>query len=71
MTIDFKATSKDGIIFYTANNATAPTQHICLELVNGRLQFRFGLGASSLMISTTNDYANGKWHLVSGKFSAL
>ncbi|XP_065060169.1 laminin subunit alpha-1-like [Rhopilema esculentum] len=64
VTIDFKATSKDGIVFYTADNATAPTQHICLELVNGRLQFRFGLGANSLMISTTNDYADGKWHLI-------
>lgn len=64
MTLDFKSTSKDGIIFYAADNDTNPAQYVSLELVNGRLEFKFSLGATSLKISTTNDYADGNWHLV-------
>ena len=64
MTLDFKSTSKDGIIFYAADNSTIPTQYVSLELINGRLEFKFSLGDKSLKISTTNDYADGNWHLV-------
>ena len=55
-------------MFYIADNATNPRKFVSLELINGRLQFSFSLGDASLKITTQNDYADGKWHLVSNYY---
>ena len=64
-TLEFKATSKDGVIFYVADSAASPKKYVSLELINGRIQFSFSFGDGSLKVTTQRDYADGKWHLVS------
>lgn len=55
-------------MFYIADNATNPRKFVSLELINGKLQFSFSLGDASLTITTQNDYADGKWHLVNNNY---
>eukprot|EP00794_Sanderia_malayensis_P010016 gene10016-11039_t len=65
ITLEFKATARDGIIFHIANNQTNPTQYVSLEMVDGKLQFQFSSGTGPLTVSTTRDYSQGsKWHLI-------
>ncbi len=65
VTLEFKATGKDGIMFYVADNALNPKQYASLEMVNGRLQFKFTSSSSVFTVTTTKDYSQeAKWNLV-------
>ena len=67
ITMSFRATVGDGIIFYIANSNTNPTQYVSLEMVSGRLRYEFFTGKGKVTIETGNVtlYAgHGNWYKV-------
>ena len=64
--LDFRALSDDGILLYATDNKTRPTQFFSLELVRGRLVYKFDSGNGLVSIRTTNKYSGkGYWYRVS------
>ena len=65
VSLDFRALSDDGLLLYGTDNDTHPTQFFSLELVSGRLVYRFDSGRGLVSISTTNKYSGkGHWYRV-------
>lgn len=65
--MSFRAAVGDGIVFYIADNETAPTQYVALEMINGRLRYEFFNGAQRVTIETgnmTKYYGQGQWYKV-------
>lgn len=59
LTIEFRAYSPYGVIFFATNNVT--TQFISLELVDGQLVYKFNSGGGLVQMRTTQNYAQGQW----------
>jgi len=67
ITMSFRASVGDGIVFYIANSETNPTQYVSLEIIDGRLRYEFFNGEGKVTIETgeTSKYAtHGKWYKV-------
>ena len=67
ITMSFRATVGDGIIFYIANSNTNPTQYVSLEMVSGRLRYEFFTGKGKVTIETGNVTrygGHGNWYKV-------
>ena len=68
VTLSFRASIGDGILFYIADNETTPTQYVSLELVDGKLHYEFNNGINIVSIETGNTttyYGQGEWYKVS------
>ena len=65
ITLEFKATSGDGILFYVADSEENPTQYFSLEIIGGKLRFQFKSGAHIVQVNTISAKTDGKWHRVS------
>ena len=59
LTIDFRAFSPYGVVFFASNVTTG--QFISLELVAGKLVYQFNAGGGLVQMTTTRDYAQGQW----------
>ncbi|XP_068741417.1 laminin subunit alpha-like isoform X2 [Montipora capricornis] len=63
--LDFRALSDDGILLYATDHDTHPTQFFSLELVRGRLVFKFNSGRGLVSTGTANTYTGkGVWYRV-------
>ncbi|XP_065059495.1 laminin subunit alpha-like [Rhopilema esculentum] len=76
VTIEFRAFSPFGVIFFVTNNNSASVrQFISLELVNGSLVYKFNSGGGLVHVQTTGNYALGQWTKVFllrlGQFGAI
>ena len=63
----FRALSDDGLLLYGTDNDTHPTQFFSLELVRGRLVYKFDSGRGLVSITTKDKYSGkGVWYRVCG-----
>ena len=63
--LDFRAISDDGVLLYATDHDTHPTQFFSLELVRGRLLFKFNSGGGLVSTGTANTYTGkGVWYRV-------
>ena len=63
----FRALSYDGLLLYGTDNDTHPTQFFSLELVRGRLVYKFDSGRGLVAITTKDKYSGkGVWYRVCG-----
>ena len=66
ITVEFRAITQNGLLFYTASSATNNTHYIALELIDGRLLYHFNAGHRQVTLPLTSDnYATGEWIIVS------
>lgn len=63
----FRALSDDGLLLYGTDNDTHPTQFFSLELVRGRLVYKFDSGRGLVSMTTKDKYSGkGVWYRVCG-----
>ena len=65
--INFRSLSPNGVLLYAADNMQSPSKFLAIELVNGRLVFKFNTGSGLVRVqSGFNTYAiGGQWYEVS------
>ncbi|XP_033120753.1 laminin subunit alpha-1-like [Anneissia japonica] len=64
ITIEFRAISPNGILYYAASNALLPREWIALVIIDGYLEFSMISNARSIRgigIRTKQKYDNGEW----------
>ena len=60
ITVRFRSLVPNGVLLYAANDLQIPTHFISLELVNGRLVFKYNAGFRTVKVmSTFNNYSDG------------
>ena len=63
--LSFRALSDDGLLLYGTDNDTHPTQFFSLELVHGKLVFKFNSGKGLVSMTSEEKYSgNGQWFSV-------
>lgn len=60
ISVKFRSLVPNGVLLYAANDLQMPTHFISLELVNGRLVFKYNAGFKTVkVLSTFNNYSDG------------
>lgn len=60
ISVKFRSLVPNGVLLYAANNLQTPTHFISLELVNGRLVFKYNAGFKTVkVLSTFTNYSDG------------
>ncbi|KAK3731434.1 hypothetical protein QZH41_013619, partial [Actinostola sp. cb2023] len=63
ITVNFRSLSPNGVLLYAADDMQSPTQFISVELLNGRIIFKFNTGRGLVRVqSYHNTYSNGTWY---------
>ena len=67
VTIKFRALAPNGVLFYAANDLANPTYFVSLELISGRLVYKYKGQLGLLRVQTTfsNYSTGGIWYTVS------
>jgi len=61
----FKTEAEDGLLFYLGPDVgPRVVEYMALELVNGRVQFKYDLGSGPLTLTTDKLVSDGHWHQV-------
>ena len=53
ISVTFRALAPNGVLLYATNDLQNPTHFISLELVNGRLVFKYNAGYKTVRVTTT------------------
>ena len=65
ITLELRALTKNGMVFYVANSEADPSSFMSLELVDGKLRYQFRSPTGQITIETTKTYAmNAVWYKV-------
>ena len=60
ITVRFRSLVPNGVLLYAANDLQMPTHFISLELMNGRLVFKYNAGFRTVRVmSTFSNYSDG------------
>ncbi|XP_068594933.1 pikachurin [Brachionichthys hirsutus] len=62
ITLEFKADSEDGLLFYCGENEHGRGDFASLALVRGALHYRFNCGTGAAQIISENRVVVGQWH---------
>lgn len=70
ISVKFRSLVPNGVLLYAANDLQMPTHFISLELVNGRLVFKYNAGFKTVkVLSTFNNYSDGGYFYTVKKYS--
>ncbi|XP_048583639.1 laminin-like protein epi-1 [Nematostella vectensis] len=66
VTLEFRSMSPNGVMLYGADNVSHPNEFISVELVNGKIVFKYDTGAGLVRVESNFNYysAGGVWYKV-------
>lgn len=60
----FLSRANNGLLLYNGQMSSARGDFVCLNLIDGKLQFTFNLGSGIANITSPDAVALGTWHVV-------